>query len=245
MNTSSNGYVLGFAVTVCVAISTMLAITANSLGELQAAAKEFDRQKNVMIAGGLIEEGDPRPRAELQAIYEKQIRTQVVDLQTGDFDPSKKPADLEALKDPKAKARYRAVAVALDADGKETGLILPITCKGLWGPMLGYLALDGDANHVRGITFYAHKETPGLGGEVDNPQWKEMWKGKAVLGSGGALVGVTVKKGKVDAAVPAEKQHYVDGLSGATITSGGVTKGVRADLEAFRPLLSKYWAKKN
>jgi Na+-transporting NADH:ubiquinone oxidoreductase subunit C len=245
MNTSSNGYVLGFAITVCVAISTMLAITANSLGELQAAAKEFDRQKNVMIAGGLIQEGDGRPRKELEAIYQKQVRTQIVDLQSGDFDAGKTPASVEAIKDPKERARYRPVAVALDADGKETGLILPIQCKGLWGPMFGYLALDRDANHVRGITFYAHKETPGLGGEVDNPQWKEMWKGKTVLGSGDALVGITVKKGKVDVAVPAEKQHYVDGLSGATITSNGVTKGVRAELEAWKPLLNKYWAKKN
>jgi Na+-transporting NADH:ubiquinone oxidoreductase subunit C len=244
MNTSSNGYVLGFAVGVCVLISTMLAVTANSLKETQDAAKEFDRKKNVMLAAGLIKEGDERKRPELEAVYANQVREQVVDLSTGSVDASKKPADIAAITDAKERDRYRATAIALDEQGKEGGFILPIVCKGLWGPMNGYLALDRDANTVRGLTFYAHIETPGLGGEVDNPEWKAQWPGKMVLDGKGDVVGVTVKKGKVDPGIPAEKMHYVDGLSGATITSTGVTRGIKANLEAYKTYLAKYWPKK-
>ena len=116
--------------------------------------------------------------------------------------------------------------------------MLPITCKGLWSTLRGYLALDADANHVRGITFYDQKETPGLGGEVENPRWTAQWIGKTIL-QDGKLVGVTVKKGVVDDSIPKEKAHYVDGLAGATITSNGVTIGVRNDLEAFESFLDK------
>jgi Na+-transporting NADH:ubiquinone oxidoreductase subunit C len=244
MNTSGNFYVLGFAIGVCVIISTMLAVTANSLKATQDAAKEFDRKKNVMLAAGLIQEGDVRPRADLEAVYQKQVREQVVDLRTGQVDASKKPADVAAIADEKERDRYRATAVALDEQGKEATFVLPIQCKGLWGPMAGYLALDRDANTVRGITFYAHIETPGLGGEVDNPQWKASWTGKRVLDDKGGLVGVTVKKGKVDAAQPIEKAHYVDGLSGATITSTGVSRGIKSNLESYKTYLSKYWPSK-
>lgn len=241
MNTSGNGYVLGFAITVCVVISAGLAATATSLKDIQESAKEFDRQKNVMIAAGLVEDGDPRPRAELEALYKSRVREQVIDVETGKVDDGKTPADVAKLKDPKEMARFRAIAVAVDDKGVEETFILPISGKGLWSTLYGYLALERDANTVRGITFYQHGETPGLGGEVDNPSWKAQWKGKTILDEKGNLASITVKKGKVDPAITNEKQHFVDGLSGATITCNGVNRFVRADLTAFKPYLSQYW----
>jgi Na+-transporting NADH:ubiquinone oxidoreductase subunit C len=241
MNTSSNGYVLGFAVLVCVVISAGLAATSNALGPTQASAAEFDRQKNVLLVGGLIEEGDPRPRAELEALFQKRVQEQVVDVETGKVDPSKTPADVASLKSPKDRARYRTVAIVRDDKGEPEAFVLPTSGKGLWSTLLGYLALERDATTVRGITFYAHGETPGLGGEVDNPVWKAQWKGKTIRDERGTLVSVRVKKGKVDPAIHDEKLHAVDGLSGATITANGVTKFVKSDLEAFKTYLSQYW----
>lgn len=241
MNINSNGYVLGFAVLICVAISAGLAATATALGPIQQSAAEFDRQKNVMVAGGLLQEGDLRPRAELEELYKKRVVERVVDLETGKVDAGKTAADVAAMKDPADKARYRAIAVVLDEQGKDEGYVLPTSGKGLWSTLYGYLALDRDASTVRGITFYAHAETPGLGGEVDNPQWKAQWKGKSIRDEKGELVGITVKKGKVDPGIPVEKRHYVDGLSGATITCNGVNKFVKADLKAFKSYLSQFW----
>ncbi|MCC6784162.1 MAG: NADH:ubiquinone reductase (Na(+)-transporting) subunit C [Planctomycetes bacterium] len=242
MNINSNGYVLGFAVVVCVAMSAALAITANALKPIQDAAAEFDRQKNVMTAAGLVVEGDPRPRAELEQLYADRVVERVVDVTTGEVDAKLKPADVAAMRKPEDRARYRVVAVAKDAQGNDEVFVLPISGKGLWSTLYGYLALEKDADTVRGITFYKHGETPGLGGEVDNPNWKAKWPGKTIL-DGAQLVGVAVKKGVVDAAIPREKAHMVDGLSGATITCNGVTKLVKADLEAFKPYLAKFWKK--
>lgn len=255
MNTSSNGYVLGFAVTVCVIISAALAVTANSLRATQEAAAEFDRQKNVMMAAGLIDGADPRPRPELEKLYQARIAEVVVDTKTGQVLGDKTPKDVGAMNkvaaedekklaatekrevDKAAASRYRSVAIGKGDDGKTT-FVLPISGKGLWSTIYGYLALGEDGNTVRGVTFYKHGETPGLGGEVENPAWCAQWQGKTILGDGGKLVGIEVMKGKVDPAKPAEKAHKVDGLSGATITSNGVTKFVKADLEAFGAYLA-------
>jgi len=245
MNKNSNSYVLIFSVVVCIVMSTALALTATALKPLQDAAAEFDRQKNVMLVAGLIQPGDPRSMAELRALYAERVVPRVVDLQTGEVDASKTVASVAALKGAAEKARFRVVEVASDERGVASGFVVPIQCKGLWGPMFGYLALESDANTVRGITFYQHKETPGLGGEVDNTLWKESWKGKTVLTEAGELVGIKVKKGAVDPSNANERKHAVDGLSGATITSKGVTQGIEAELRAFRPFLSKVWDKKN
>jgi Na+-transporting NADH:ubiquinone oxidoreductase subunit C len=237
--------VLGFAVAICVAISAALAMTATVLKPVQVAAEEFDRQKNVMMAAGLVTAGDTRSRPELEALYNEKVEERVVELATGEVRKDITAKQLADMRDAKEKARYRTIAMAKGDGGEVTAYVLPIAGKGLWSILYGYLALEGDAVHVKGITFYKHGETPGLGGEVENPKWTAQWVGKTILDERGKLVSITVKKGKVDPSVPNERAHYVDGLSGATITSNGVTKFVRSDLESFRPFLAKVWAKGN
>jgi len=245
MNLNSNTYVLGFAVGVCVTVSLALSLTAESLKDIQAAAKEFDRQKNVMIAAGLCTADDARTRPELEQLYEQRVEEFVIDTKTGK-EPTKdeiaagapaKPADVGNLKTKAERDQFRVVATTKDETGEVEAYVLPISGRGLWSTLYGYLALDADKNHVRGITFYAHKETPGLGGEVDNPKWQAMWKGKCVLDADGKLISITVKKGAVDPENGFEKAHAVDGLAGATITGNGLAKGLRADLNAFKKYL--------
>ena len=93
--------------------------------------------------------------------------------------------------------------------------------------MYGFIALAPDFNEIKGLTFYQHGETPGLGGEVDNPGWKKKWIGRQVFGEPGSTLdqwsGVKVKVIKGSAGAPDEDPYQVDGLSGATITSNGVT----------------------
>ena len=233
MNTNSNVYVMGFAVTMCVTVSAVLATLASSLRETQEAAAEFDRQKNVMMAAGLIKAGDERTREELEKLFEAKVKEVTVDTETGAELAGS--AQEVAQKRKESPLRYRVVGAAETDSGEVT--ILPVSGKGLWSTIYGYIALEADKDTVRGITFYKHGETPGLGGEVENPQWTGQWVGKSIRRDDG--IGVIVKKGKVDAGVAREKKHYVDGLAGATITSNGVTKFVERDLRSFEAYLSK------
>jgi Na+-transporting NADH:ubiquinone oxidoreductase subunit C len=244
MDINKNSYVLGFAVAVTAAVSAVLAVAATALRPTQEAAKLYDRQKNIMMAAGLLQEGDPRPRTEIEALYRERFAEHVIDLGTGELaDDKHKVADLADIKDPKERAKWGVAYEAKDAAGKTEAWVLPVAGKGLWSILYGFLALDA-AGIVKGITFYEHGETPGLGGEVDNPKWKAMWPGKSIYDDKGELFGVRVKKGKVDPNVAVEKRHYVDGLSGATITANGVTNLIKKDLNTYKAFLAKVRAKR-
>ena len=109
-------------------------------------------------------------------------------------------------------------------DNEIDKLILPIRGYGLWGTLYGYIAIENDFNTVVGIEFYEHKETPGLGGEVDNPNWKNIWVGKKIYKTGD--VQLQVIKGAVDQNMD-DSIYMVDGLSGATLTSKGVSNMIQ------------------
>ena len=110
--------------------------------------------------------------------------------------------------------------IVRNEDSSIDKLILPIRGYGLWGTLYGYMAIEEDFNTVAGLEFYDHKETPGLGAEVDNPKWKAIWPGKKIYEND--EVKLAVMKGKVETD-DANIDYKVDGLSGATLTSRGVT----------------------
>ncbi len=255
MDKNSNVYVIKFAVILCVLASAGLSFAYNALRPLQIENEEFDQKRNVLSALGLYDPADPTAtREKLEQMYAARITEQVVEGKGGTSPETAPetvtvlenavPADLKKIRDARELRRKRALYLAKDEAGKPLGVALPIQCKGLWSTLYGYLALGPDGNAVRGITFYKHGETPGLGGEVDNPDWKKQWtEGRKILGADGTLVGVQVKKGHVDPQNELERTHMVDGLSGATITSKGVSTDLLKELQWFRPYLRQFWGK--
>jgi Na+-transporting NADH:ubiquinone oxidoreductase subunit C len=131
--------------------------------------------------------------------------------------------------------------VVEDTSGELEKIILPVRGYGLWSTMYGFIALEQDANTVAGLGFYEHGETPGLGGEVDNPRWKAMWPGKQVYRDGDVELGLI--KGSVDSGSD-NADWQVDGLAGATLTSRGVTNLVHFWLgeNGFEPFLNNLQA---
>ncbi|MEM8964312.1 MAG: NADH:ubiquinone reductase (Na(+)-transporting) subunit C, partial [Acidobacteriota bacterium] len=169
------------------------------------------------------------------AFFER-ITSVVVTLETGeiaeDIDPEifdqrkaqKDPATSQVAPDNNAGINripdHAVVFQVFDDQNALDMVILPVEGYGLWGTLYGFIALSSDFQTVRGLTYYEHKETPGLGGEVDNPRWKGLWPGRKIFGEDG-MPEIEVIKG---AAGPvADAPYEVDGLSGATITSRGIT----------------------
>ncbi len=139
----------------------------------------------------------------------------------------------------KRRERVAAAYVVKSEDGKVSQIVLPVYGKGLWSTLYGFLALKSDDvtdMPVTGITFYEHAETPGLGGEVDNPKWKAQWSGKELLSDKGLPILDVTKPGQANA------ENEVDGMSGATITSNGVEGLVNYWLgpDGFGPFLDRY-----
>ena len=143
------------------------------------------------------------------------------------------------------KRRAELAPVYLVRQGGEVEkIILPVHGKGLWSTLYGFLALDAkDLSTIRALVFYEHAETPGLGGEVDNPNWRAQWNGKGAFDEKGSIR-IEVIKGKVDPG-RTEAKYQVDGISGASITTRGVKNMLRYWLgeDGFGPYLARLKAR--
>ena len=142
------------------------------------------------------------------------------------------------LADIKISPKY--MLVYFIKEGEEINrIILPVYGKGLWSTMYAFLALDKDLETVTGVTFYEHGETPGLGGEIENPRWNNLWKGKDAFDDN-FNVQLEIIKGTVDRNRP-QAIYQIDGLSGATITARGVDKMIKFWLgdNGYAPFLNK------
>jgi len=246
-NKDSIQNVIVIALVVCLFCAIVVAGSAVALKERRVENKALDKSKNVLIAAGLFEEGVTKvedintlfarfePRVvdlrTKQLLSEAEVATveQQLEISFLDYDQrkaAKDPAlssaltDLEDIASINRREHYSLIYLLRSESGIDR-IVLPVHGYGLWSTLYGFLALEADGNTVSGITFYEHAETAGLGGEVDNPAWKAKWPGNQIYADHGG-VAMRVIKGAVDPNA-AESVHQVDGLSGATLTSNGVS----------------------
>ena len=236
------------ALSLCVVCSVVVSTAAVVLKPRQQANVQEDRKRNILAAAGMLQPGVP---------IDEQfsgITARAVDLRSGEFTDEVDAEDfnpIAAAREPSLSARLESAAdIAGIGRREDIGLvylvgdesnperiILPVRGAGLWGQMFGFLALEGDGVTVAGIGFYEHKETPGLGGEIDNPRWKSLWPGKRAFRDG--EVAVEVIKGTANRDGP-YANYQIDGLSGATLTTRGVDNLVQFWLgdDGFGPFLT-------
>jgi Na+-transporting NADH:ubiquinone oxidoreductase subunit C len=182
------------AIGVSLICSVLVASAAVMLKPRQLKNEEEFRQRIILDVAGLYE-----PGADIATLYAA-IEPRMVDLASGDQAP-----------------------VYLVMDGNEVEqVILPVEGAGLWAMMYGFLAVENDGQTARGLRFYDHGETPGLGDQIDKPAWREQWQGKKLFGPDGEPQ-ITIVKGYA----PDDSDFEIDGLAGATLTARGVTSLVQ------------------
>ena len=218
----------------------MIVTVQKPLNEILDSIESY---KNILIAGDLYSE-----EVNIEATYTSNIEPRIIDLENGkdfpeekfneiinveDFDIKDVAADpeygMEIIPEEdiagiKRMPKYMSIYL-VKLEGTVNKIILPIYGTGLWSTLYGFVAINKDLKTIEGFTFYEHGETPGLGGEVDNPRWKQIWKGKLAYDEDWN-VKIEVIKGKVDNSSPKAK-YQVDGLSGSTITTRGVDQLVK------------------
>lgn len=234
---NSTRHTIVFATIVCVICAALVAVAAVTLKPAQQANALLYKEKNVLLAAGLIEPGARVSTAEVEAIFKRSIRPRLVDLATGDLLPEgaqdarrfdqrvarNDPATSRVAPDNPAGIRrlpHHGVVYLITQDGAVDQIVIPIEGLGMWGTIYGFLALDSDGNTIRGLTYYDQRETPGLGGEIANPTWQALWRGRKAYDEQWN-VGIQVIKGT--AGPPEADPMRVDGLSGSTITSKAIT----------------------
>lgn len=225
MKNESVGNVLLVIISLCLVCSVVVASTAVLMRPFYEANKIADMNRNILQVAGLYNES-----ASVEESFDK-IVVRYLDLDTHrlletlpdelmekddrDLSRDEDVANIQSL-----ESVVKVFLVYDDAQSLEQ-IILPIRGYGLWSTLHGFISVNSDGTTVRGLQFYDHKETPGLGGEVDNPAWRKQWGGKRLYDEDGKLQ-LHVTKGRVDGS-DARAQYKVDGLAGATLTSRGVT----------------------
>jgi Na+-transporting NADH:ubiquinone oxidoreductase subunit C len=234
----STRYTVIFATIVCVVCALFVSVAAVSLQPRQAANARLYMEKNILVAAGLVQPGQDVSVQQLDEFFATRIKARLVDFETGELVPegqmdARGYDQRKARNDPGASRvappnaagigrmpKY-GVAYFVTKDDQVDQVIIAVEGLGMWGTIYGFLSLDRDANTVRGLTYYEHKETPGLGGEISNPTWLRLWQGRKGYDDKWQPR-IAVIKGPAGA--PDADPLHVDGLSGATITGNAVTR---------------------
>ena len=227
----SNTYTLLFTAIVTIVLGFMLSLAATALKERQDLNVAIDIKKNILRSLGFSEsDAEPWTPEAVQDIFERNIDSFVVD------DNGNKIPDL-SVDNIIETDQYPVYCNHIPGGGID-GYALPISGKGLWSTLYGYIALESDGITVKGITFYKHGETPGLGAEVEKEWFTSNFVGKRIVDDNGKLVSIQIIKGKVDEDSP-DAYHQVDGISGATMTSKGLNAFLMSDLKKYEPFLQR------
>ncbi|NTV30099.1 MAG: NADH:ubiquinone reductase (Na(+)-transporting) subunit C [Candidatus Omnitrophica bacterium] len=231
---NSRAYVFIFAFLVCAVSSFTLSLVSEALRPRQEFNADIDVKKNILKAARLQE---PLPAgadgAAVARVFADKMEGVVLDLQ-GNVVTGRRPESL--------KATEALLPLYIYKDGgAPVAYVFPVEGKGLWSTVYGYLAIGADAITVRGISFYRHGETPGLGAEVEQEWFRKGFEGKKIFDVDlRRLRPVEIVKGRVVDSVPvADRDYYVDGISGATMTGRGVNAFLKERLGAYEPFLAR------
>lgn len=237
------------AVSLCLFASMIVSVAAVSLRPIQEENKLRDKRINILQVAGVYD-----PSENIREAFQA-FEPHVLNLATGKFADEFDAAtfdDRAAADDPELSRRltndpagigrqsnFKTIYLLRTDDGAIDKVILPVHGYGLWSTLYGFIALEANGNDIFGLQFYQHAETPGLGAEVDNPRWKQLWSGKRLRDDNGDLQ-ITVDKTAPSAGV----EFHVDAIAGATLTSRGVDNLVKFWMgeEGYAPFLSNLQA---
>lgn len=237
MNKQSNIYTIIYIIVVVVIVSAALSITATALKPKQTANANADKMRQILFSIGVAPQSD-----DVIATFGKTITEQllvnsqgevITRVEAGSDDTTVFDTDVASeINKPAAERRLPVFVAKTDAGVK---YIIPVYGAGLWGPIWGYVALDSNGSTIYGAYFSHASETPGLGAEIEKPQFSDQFQGKDLYKAGKFLPVEVVKAGQKPADADAD---YVNGVSGGTITSKGVGSMLDNCLRPYASFLS-------
>jgi Na+-transporting NADH:ubiquinone oxidoreductase subunit C len=217
-----------FAAVLSIVCGGLLTLASTGLKAYQLKNIALDRQKNILKSVGLIDEKKPPSLETIDRLYQDNIKQVWIDV-NGKF----------ILKE--NKTEHDLPLYLQVKDGDIESYIIPVDSRGLWGRILGYLAIKNDGTTVSGFTVYSHSETPGLGGEIEKSWFQQNFAGKKIVDEQGNLVSITIAKGKVEERISKKlRSHFVDGISGASLTGKFLSGGLKDTLIEYEPLSDKF-----
>ncbi len=221
INKNSNVYIITYATVMVVIVAAILATAAMVLKPFQEYNIKLEKQ--VAILSSLSAEDKE---------YDSFITAIALDANGEVITSIEGEEVLNLLNDLKASQEAGTYPLFLAEDGR---VVIPVTGQGLWGPVWGYVALEGDKSTISGVVLDHAGETPGLGAEIATPSHQDKYPGKTIF-EGDTFTSVTLVKGGTNSS-RSGFAHEVDGISGGTKTADGVSEMFRTSLGAYVPYL--------
>ena len=231
MKTNSNSYTIIYSAVLVVIVAFLLAFVFQALKPMQDTNVALDKQKQILYSLNIRNLDDASAAAKYKEVV---VADEVIDASGKVTQPGAQGGTSAGFK--LNSADYKAGRLALylcRVDGK-TKYVIPVYGMGLWGPISGYIALNDDKATVYGAYFNHEGETAGLGAEIkDSQAWQEQFRGKKLFyGTDRSGIALSVVK-KVD-----DASTQVDAVTGATLTSNGVTDMLKECLGKYMNFLN-------
>ncbi len=232
LNTNSNSYIIAYSCVMVVVVAFLLAFVSSALKPTQDVNVALDKKKQILAALNIRNLSDEQSSEE----YAKVINADaVIDEQGNVTNPGTKGGEKAGFL--LNSADYKAGRLAIydcTVEGKRK-FVVPVYGMGLWGPIWGYIAVNEDGNTVYGAYFNHEGETAGLGSEIkDSKAWQDLFKGKTIYGADGKPVLCVKKTSEIK-----DRSCEVDGVTGATLTSVGVSNMLQEGFAKYRNYLKK------
>jgi len=223
MDVNKNSYTIGFATIMVVIVAALLSSAAIGLKPYQSKNVELEKKQNILKSVGV-----EVSREQAKVDYSTYIKEELVVNHLGEIKEGS-AFDIDLSKEVKKDASEQSFPVYIAEVDGEKKYIIPLRGKGLWGPIWGFISLNDDINTISAAVFDHKSETPGLGAEINRPFFQDPFTGKTIM-EDGDFVSVIVQKGGANGDI-----HKVDGISGGTITSDGVTDMIDERLTKYLP----------
>ena len=234
MNRQSNSYTIIYAVGLVLVVGLALSAVYQALKPTQQENIANDTKSQILKAALL----SPDKDGSVSQLYDEHIKeAYIVDYNGNvvDKEPSAAfDATLDMAQEIKKKENERRLPVFVCTTDKGTKYILPVYGQGLWGPIWGYVAFDDNGNTIYGAYFAHQGETPGLGAEIEKPEFSDQFQGKDMFNHDRFESVKVVKNGQEPAA-----GSYVHSISGATITSQAVGTMLLNSLKPYEKFLER------
>lgn len=236
----SNFYIFRFALIMVVIVATLLSLAFALLKPYQDANIRIEKTQDILLAAGI-----DAPKDDAYNIYRDRLIAEVmINPEDGKQTSVWLPDETFVMGNERAFDVNMRHLVAAQNDfienrsdfnpdvplflirskDNDTIFVIPVRGRGLWGPVWGNIALASDKNSIVGVTFDHQAETPGLGAEINLPSFQNRFEGKKLFDENGKFKSITVVKGGVETVPHDMRIHSVDGISGGTITSNGVSE---------------------
>lgn len=234
MQTNSNTYTIIYAFGMTFIVAVILALAASGLKPMQDKNVDLANKRDILKSVGL---GNV---ADVEAVYSKSITEYVVNYKGESVEKDASGNKLVASKiDVRTESRKpleeRYLPIyKFTSDNNDIVYIVPLRGSGLWDEIWGFVALKDDFKTVFGASFDHKSETPGLGAEIATAAFQAQFPGKVIFDEKGNYTSVEVVKGN-----KSNPEYQVDGISGGTITSDGVSDMLYSDIKDYLPFFEK------